>query len=89
MFLRSYYSIYDFENKRVGLALHKFSNASIEHDSKAWVYIVIVVSLAIIAVSGVVYWFINKRQAKKESEELEEQRRLEDQNFGDALMGGL
>jgi len=34
VFLRSFYSIYDFENKRVGLALHKYSLASIEGEKK-------------------------------------------------------
>lgn len=47
----------------MGLALHKYSNASIEQDNKAWVYIVIAASLAIIVVSGFAYWYLKKKQA--------------------------
>lgn len=61
VFLRSYYSIYDFENKRVGLALHKYSNADIETDNRAWVYIIIAASLGLIVISGLAYWYCKKR----------------------------
>lgn len=30
VFLRSYYSIYDFENKRIGLAIHPYSTGFID-----------------------------------------------------------
>jgi uncharacterized membrane protein YidH (DUF202 family) len=65
VFLRSYYSIYDFDNKRIGLALHKFSTASIDEDSKAWVYIVIIVSVLLIVISVWCYCRAKKREVEK------------------------
>jgi Eukaryotic aspartyl protease len=61
VFLRSYYSIYDFENKRIGIALHKDSKASVEEDSRTWVYIVIISSAALIVISVLVYCYCKKR----------------------------
>jgi len=52
-FLRSFISIYDFENKRVGLAPHIYSNGSItEHKNgmKTWKIVLISVSSVLILI---------------------------------------
>ncbi len=55
-FLRSYYNIYDFENQRVGLALHKWSSAAIKEDSKLWIYLVIIGSILVVILGGLYFW---------------------------------
>ena len=66
-FLRSFYNIYDDENKRVGLALHKWTQASIEEDSKLWIYLLIIGCILIVILAGV--YFIKKQRNKKKDEE--------------------
>lgn len=54
-FLRSFYSIYDFEQKRVGLALHIYSQGKIEEDSRLWLYLIIIGS-TIVVIAGVAFF---------------------------------
>jgi hypothetical protein len=62
IFLRSFYSVYDFENKRVGLALHVYSNGSIEIEKNHWILPIIVISVVVIGLSvGLFFW--RRRQA--------------------------
>lgn len=79
VFLRSFYSIYDFESKRIGLALHKYSSGSIETDSKAWAYVIIAVSAGVVVACIVGYCVMKKRQAARERE------RQENDEIGTAL----
>lgn len=65
VFLRSYYSIYDFETKKVGLALHKYSLASIEEDSMTWLIIITVVT-AVLIVLGVLGLIKKSQNRQKE-----------------------
>lgn len=48
VFLKSYYSIYDFENKRVGLALNIYSTAEVTKQFPPWAIAVIVIVIIII-----------------------------------------
>jgi len=66
-FLRSYYNIYDFENNRVGLALHKWSSAAIENDSKLWIYVLIIGSILLVILVALYCW--KKRRDQKITEE--------------------
>ncbi len=68
VFLRSFYSIYDFENKRVGLALHTQSKATIDYKSSKWVivFIVLLVLILILAIIiGVYLWNRKQREAEE------------------------
>ena len=72
-FLRSYLSIYDFEGSRVGLALHKYSNATIEPAKKPFniLVLVLVISFAVLLlVLFVLYCICRKRVSKTKKEEL-------------------
>ena len=65
-FLRSYLSVYDFENKRAGLVLHKYSNGAVTlhdygMDDWAVALIVITTMLTIITIG---LW-VNKRLRNK------------------------
>ncbi len=66
VFLRNYYSIYDVSNKRVGLALHKFSDANISLNDRGtrW-YIWIAVAVVILAAILVVTLIYKKRKARR------------------------
>lgn len=79
-FLRSYYNIYDFENQRVGLALHKWSSASIVEDSKLWIYLLIIGSI-LVAILAALYLIKKQREKKIE----EEKNRQHDDQLGAAL----
>ena len=59
-FLRSFYNIYDFENQRVGLALHKWSTATIDKNSKLWLYLAIIGSIIVIILSSI--YFLKKKR---------------------------
>ena len=68
-FLRSFISIYDYENKRVGLVLHKNSKATVTKPGsskggmKAWVIVLIViVVLALVAVIGYLVYKARKNK---------------------------
>lgn len=68
-FLRSFISVYDFENKRVGLAPHIYSNGSItehKYGMKPWLIAVISVSsvLVLIIVVLVILKIRKNRNAK-------------------------
>jgi Eukaryotic aspartyl protease len=65
-FLRSFYNIYDFENQRVGLALHKWTTATIDEESNLWIYLIIIGSVIFIIIAVACY--IKKRRAAKEEE---------------------
>lgn len=55
--MRSFYSVYDFENKRVGLAIHVYSNGTIEVEKNHWILPIIVISLVVIGLSvGFYLW---------------------------------
>lgn len=58
-FLRSYLSIYDFENNRVGLAVHKYSKAKVEKhkEGKRWMFplVITTVSLFFLLIAIVIY----------------------------------
>jgi hypothetical protein len=72
-FLRSYLSIYDFEGNRVGLAVHKFSNATIEPPKKPLniLVLVLVISFAVLLLLlSVLYCICRKRVSKTKKEEL-------------------
>ena len=75
VFLRSYYSIYDFENYRVGLALHKYSSAQIEEESRKWMYIIIGISILIIIIAIAAFCYL---QRKKRLEEEARERQMDD-----------
>ena len=65
LFLRSFISVYDFENKIVGLALHKNSKATITKRSmKPWLIAVISVS-SVIALIIVVMVILKIRKNRK------------------------
>jgi hypothetical protein len=68
-FLRGWYSIYDFEKKRVGFGVSKFSSAYLKNKSpmlEGWKVVLIVFSVIIfIALISLV---IRKIRAKKASE---------------------
>jgi len=72
VFLRSYYSIYDFESMQVGLALHTSSIAQIEVDSRLWLYLLLIGSFIVI-VAGIVVYFILQNKAKREEAARQEQ----------------
>lgn len=56
-FLRAYYSIYDFENDRIGIAVHKYSASYLEKKFPKWIIIVIVaVSILFLIIIGVVIY---------------------------------
>jgi LPXTG-motif cell wall-anchored protein len=57
IFLKQYYSIYDFDNSRVGLAKHIYSTGEIEHPSSetTWI-IIIVIIIVILVVAGYVLY---------------------------------
>jgi uncharacterized membrane protein len=69
-FLRSFISIYDYENKQVGLALHKNSRATVSKldqpegsGMKAWVIVLIV--LLVLAILGVVGYLVYRARKGK------------------------
>lgn len=62
VFLRSYYSIYDFENYRVGLALHKYSSGKIEEESRKWMYVVIAISFVVIIIGIATFCYMQKKK---------------------------
>jgi len=57
VFLRNYYSIYDFENNRVGIALNIYSNADVRKIFPTWAIILIVVGgVLILLVIALCIW---------------------------------
>jgi ABC-type antimicrobial peptide transport system permease subunit len=64
-FLRPYYSIYDFDNSRVGLALHKYSLSYLEKKFPVWLIVVIVCVVLIAAV--ILGIFCLRRYKKKKA----------------------
>lgn len=64
-FLRNYLSIYDFENKRAGLALHKYSRTRVEKytGSNKWVIpLVLTVVFLLLAIITVVGYKVYKKR---------------------------
>lgn len=47
-FLRAYYSIYDFEESRVGIALHKYSLSYLEKKFPVWIIVLSVFAVLIV-----------------------------------------
>lgn len=67
-FLRAYYSVYDFDESRVGLALHKYSLSYMEKKFPTWIVVVIVfVVLILITVVG---FFLLRRYKKNKAKRL-------------------
>jgi hypothetical protein len=64
VFLKNYYSIYDFENKQVGLALHPWSTANVKKFFPGWAIALIVVT-GVIIILGVAFYFWRRYKAKK------------------------
>ncbi len=65
-FLRGYYSIYDFETNRVGLAAHSKS-LSLQWKFPTWgIIVIVIVSLLIM---GVISYLIYRRYKRKRLEE--------------------
>jgi len=56
VFLKSFYSIYDFENRRAGLALHIYSNGAVDNSSFNWKYPIIILILLAVFI-GIAYLF--------------------------------
>jgi len=55
IFLKEFYSIYDFETNKVGIALHRYSEATVgTHTGKLIFWIIVIVSVIIaLAIIGV------------------------------------
>lgn len=87
IFLRSFYSIYDFDNKKVGLALHPFSKAHIEKLRNPWIFPIIIIVLILGAAAGVAY-FLWKRRNETAVFEAEQDNQFYDQ-IGATLQGGF
>jgi hypothetical protein len=61
-FLRAYYSVYDFENDRVGIAVHKYSASYLEKRFPTWVIpVIVILSLIFVLLLGVVIYKCIKR----------------------------
>ena len=63
VFLRSYYSIYDFDNRRVGLALNVYSTANIEVDTPYLAYFIVIGAIVVIILAVVGYCIWKKKHA--------------------------
>lgn len=65
-FLRSYYSIYDYEDQKVGLAKNIYSNGTIyeKNDLPGWVIFIIVASCFII-IGSLLFWYKKRHDKKK------------------------
>jgi hypothetical protein len=58
-FLRGYYSVYDFQSNKVGIALHKYSMGTLEKKFPKWAKILIsLVSVGLMVLLG---FFIYQR----------------------------
>ena len=70
-FLRSYLSIYDFEESRVGLALHKYSKATIEPLNKPLnIYVlVLVISIAVLFLIFLICCICKSRVSKRKEQQ--------------------
>jgi len=83
--LRSYLSIYDFEASRVGLALHKYSKATIAPHQKPSNFAIqaLMISFAVLSLMCGLYYLYHIRVSKSKEQltrGLEEQERREQQN---------
>jgi len=70
-FLRSYLSVYDFENKRAGLVLHKYSNGAVtlhDYGMDDWAVALIVIT-TLLAIGTIGLW-VNKRLRNKRLENM-------------------
>ena len=67
IFLNSFYSIYDYDNKRVGIALHIQSSATVEMERNHWIFPIIVISLVVIGLS-IGFYFWRRRRIQREVE---------------------
>lgn len=73
VFLRSFYSIYDFDNFQVGLALHTTSQASIEEPSRKWLFVILAVSLiAVVVLIGIVCYLWKRKKVADEQRRQQE-----------------
>lgn len=67
VFLNSFYSIYDFDNQRVGLGLHYLSLATVESERNHWIFPIIVIVIVAIGL-GVGFFFWRRRRLQREEE---------------------
>lgn len=62
-FLRAYYSIFDFENNRVGLAVHKYSASYLKKKFPTWlIFTIVAVSLVVLLIIAFVTYKCIKRR---------------------------
>lgn len=67
-FLRAYYSVYDFEESKVGIALHKYSISYLEKKFPTWIVVVSV--FAILIIITVIGFFLLRRYKKNKAKKL-------------------
>lgn len=60
-FLRAWYTIYDFENNRVGVALSHDSTAAKVTPFPTWALVLIIISSVIAVIAGMAYFFYRRR----------------------------
>lgn len=68
-FLRAYYSIYDFEKDRVGIAVHKYSSSYLEKRFPTWLVVFIV--LLVLCVTAVLAYFAYKYYKKRKQQRMQ------------------
>jgi hypothetical protein len=72
-FLRSFISVYDFENKRVGLAPHIYSNGSItEHIYRMKPWLIAVISISSVLVLIIIILVILKLRKNRTGKKLKD-----------------
>ena len=60
--MRNFYQVYDFEQERVGLGVHIFSEGTIEMETKHWVKTIVIVGLILIALILLFLYLRNRRR---------------------------
>jgi len=68
VFLKSFYSIYDFENRRAGLAIHIYSTGAVDKISSNWIFPAIIITLVVVFI-GVAYYCYRKRDGARVDED--------------------
>lgn len=67
VFLKNYYSIFDYDKARIGFALSMSSNATLSKDSlsSALITLIIIASILVVAIIVIVIFCIKKRKQMK------------------------